>query len=93
MLLLREAGGGLLFGLVLAHITFRLLRSVDNYQVEVLLTLAAVTGGCALASRLHVSGLLAMVVVGLIVGNGSGARGSDTTRHYIDLFCEQSTKS
>lgn len=44
-LLLHEAGGGLLFGLVLGTITFRLLRSVDNYKVEVLLTLAAVTGG------------------------------------------------
>jgi CPA1 family monovalent cation:H+ antiporter len=89
VLLLREAGGGLLFGLVLGYITFRLPRSVDNYQVEVLLTLAAVTGGYALASRLHVSGPLAMVVVGLIVGNGGRALAmSDTTRHYIDLFWE-----
>lgn len=88
-LLLREAGGGLLFGLVLGYITFRLLRSVDNYQVEVLLTLAAVTGGYSLASRLHLSGPLAMVVVGLIVGNGGRALAmSDTTRHYIDLFWE-----
>ena len=88
-LLLREAGGGLLFGLVLGTITFWLLRSVDNYQVEVLLTLAAVTGGYALASRWHVSGPLAMVVVGLIVGNGGRALAmSDTTRHYIDLFWE-----
>ena len=87
--LLREAGGGLLFGLVLGAITFWLLRSVDNYQVEVLLTLAAVTGGYALASRWHVSGPLAMVVVGLIVGNGGRALAmSDTTRHYIDLFWE-----
>ncbi|MBC7469253.1 MAG: sodium:proton antiporter [Ramlibacter sp.] len=88
-LLLREAGGGLLFGLVLGAITFWLLRSVDNYQVEVLLTLAAVTGGYALANRWHVSGPLAMVVVGLIVGNGGRALAmSDTTRHYIDLFWE-----
>jgi len=88
-LLLHEAGGGLLFGLVLGYITFRLLRSVDNYQVEVLLTLAAVTGGYALASRLHVSGPLAMVVVGLIIGNGGRALAmSDTTRRYIDLFWE-----
>lgn len=88
-LLLHDAGGGLLFGLVLGTITFRLLRSVDNYQVEVLLTLAAVTGGYALASRLHVSGPLAMVVVGLIIGNGGRALAmSDTTRRYIDLFWE-----
>jgi monovalent cation:H+ antiporter, CPA1 family len=88
-LLLHEAGGGLLFGLVLGAITFWLLRSVDNYQVEVLLTLAAVTGGYALASRLHVSGPLAMVVVGLIIGNGGRALAmSDTTRRYVDLFWE-----
>ena len=68
-LLLHEAGGGLLFGLVLGFVAFRLLKSVDNYQVEVLLSLAAVTGGYALASKLHVSGPLAMVVAGLIIGN------------------------
>jgi CPA1 family monovalent cation:H+ antiporter len=88
-LLLREAGGGLLFGLALGTVTFLLLRSVDNYQVEVMLTLAAVTGGYALANRLHVSGPLAMVVVGLIVGNGGRRLAmSDTTRRYIDLFWE-----
>jgi len=78
-----------LFGLVLGYVTFRLLGSVNNYQVEVLLTLAAVTGGYALASRLHVSGPLAMVVVGLMIGNGGRALAmSDTTRHYVDLFWE-----
>ena len=89
VLLLHEAGGGLLFGLVLGYATFRLLHSVDSYQVEVLLTLAAVTGGYALAARLHISGPLAMVVVGLMVGNGGRALAmSDTTRHYVDLFWE-----
>ena len=88
-LLLHEAGGGLLFGLVLGYLTFRLLRSVDNYQVEVLLTLAAVTGGYALASKLHVSGPLAMVVAGLIIGNhGRALAMSDTTRRYLDMFWE-----
>ncbi len=43
-LLLREAGGGIVFGLVLGYVTFRLLRSIDHYQVEVLRTLAAVMG-------------------------------------------------
>ncbi len=88
-LLLREAGGGLLFGLVLGYVTFRLLRSVDNYQVEVLLTLAAVMGGYALASTLQVSGPLAMVVAGLIIGNhGRALAMSDTTRRYLDMFWE-----
>ena len=88
-LLLHEAGGGLLFGLALGYLTFLLLKSVDNYQVEVLLTLAAVTGGYALASELHVSGPLAMVVAGLIVGNhGRALAMSDTTRRYLDMFWE-----
>jgi len=89
LMLLHEAGGGLLFGLALGYLTFRLLKSVDSYQVEVLVTLAAVTGGYALANRLQVSGPLAMVVVGLIIGNGGRRLAmSDTTRHYIDLFWE-----
>jgi CPA1 family monovalent cation:H+ antiporter len=88
-LLLREVGGGLLFGLALGYLTFRLLKSVDSYQVEVLLTLAAVTGGYALASKLHVSGPLAMVVAGLIIGNhGRALAMSDTTRRYLDMFWE-----
>lgn len=88
-LLAQEAGGGLLFGLALGYLTFRLLKSVDNYQVEVLLTLAAVMGGYALANRWHVSGPLAMVVVGLIIGNGGRALAmSDTTRRYMDMFWE-----
>ncbi|MBB3196104.1 cation:proton antiporter [Roseateles terrae] len=88
-LLGREAGGGILFGLVLGYGTYRLLKSVDDYHVEVLLTIAAVTGGYALASHLHVSGPLAMVVTGLIIGNqGRRLAMSDTTRRYVDMFWE-----
>jgi CPA1 family monovalent cation:H+ antiporter len=88
-LLLREAGGGLLFGLALGYVTFTMLKSVDNYQVEVLLTLAAVTGGYMLASKIHVSGPLAMVVVGLMIGNqGRALAMSETTRRYLDMFWE-----
>lgn len=64
-LLAHEAGGGLLLGLVLGYVSFGLLKSVDNYQVEVLLTLACVIGGYTLATQLHVSGPLAMVVAGV----------------------------
>lgn len=89
LLLLHEAGGGLLLGAVLGGVLFALLRSIDNYQVEVLLTLAGVLGGYELASLLHVSGPLAMVVAGLIVGNqGRAYAMSDTTRHHVDLFWE-----
>lgn len=88
-LLLHEAGGGLLLGLLLGSVAFWLMRSVDNYQVEVLLTLATVVGGYALAARLHLSGPLAMVVAGLIVGNhGRALAMSDTTRRYVDMFWE-----
>ena len=89
LLLLREAGGGLIFGLALGYIVFRMLKSIDQYQVEVLLTLAAVMGGYALASHLHVSGPLAMVVCGLIIGNGGRDKAmSDSTVRYIDMFWE-----
>lgn len=88
-LLAHEAGGGLLLGLVLGYAAFRLLKSVDNYQVEVLLTLATVIGGYALAAQLHVSGPLAMVVAGLIIGNqGRALAMSDITRRYLDMFWE-----
>jgi CPA1 family monovalent cation:H+ antiporter len=88
-LLLQEAGGGLAFGAALGFGLFYLLRSVDNYQVETLLTLAAVLGGYTLANDLHVSGPLAMVVTGLIIGNNGRAEAmSDATRLHIDLFWE-----
>jgi CPA1 family monovalent cation:H+ antiporter len=89
LLLLQEAGGGILFGLALGYAVTRLLGSIDQYQVEVLITLAAVMGGYALASHLHVSGPLAMVVTGLVVGNSGRANAmSDTTRRYVDMFWE-----
>jgi len=89
LLLLEEAGGGILFGLLLGYISFRLLRSIDSYLEEVLITLATVLGGYALASHLHVSGPLAMVVVGLVIGNhGRSLAMSDETRKHLDMFWE-----
>lgn len=86
-LMVREAGGGLLLGGAVGLLLFALLRSVDNAEVEVLLTLVAVLGGYELASHLHVSGPLAMVVVGIAIGNhGRELAMSETTRHYVDLF-------
>jgi monovalent cation:H+ antiporter, CPA1 family len=84
-----EAGGGIVFGLVLGCILYYLLKSIDSYQEEVLLTLAGVIGGYALASHWHLSGPLAMVMMGLMVGNhGRSMAMSDKTRHYVDLFWE-----
>ena len=89
MLFLEEAVGGAVFGLVIGWIAFYLLRSVDNYQVEILLTLALVTGGYALASALHLSGPIAIVVAGLLIGNhGRRYAMSETTRHNLDTFWE-----
>ncbi|MDE4455527.1 cation:proton antiporter [Psychrobacter sp. DAB_AL62B] len=84
-----EAGGGIIFGLVLGAVLYYMLKSIDSYQEEVLLTLAGVIGGYALASHWHLSGPLAMVMMGLMVGNrGRELAMSDKTRHYIDLFWE-----
>ena len=89
VLLAREAGGGLAYGLVLGYITYRLLRSIDNYQVEIMITLAAVLGGYALARELEVSGPLAMVVAGLVVGDRGRELGmSELTRKHHDEFWE-----
>jgi CPA1 family monovalent cation:H+ antiporter len=89
ILLLHEAGGGIVLGLVIGYLTYSMLKSIDSYQEEVLITLAAVLGGYALANRLHVSGPLAMVVVGLIVGNhGRALAMSSRTRQHVDMFWE-----
>jgi monovalent cation:H+ antiporter, CPA1 family len=88
-LFLRETGGGLLLGALLGYAGFLLLRSIDHYQVEVMITLAIVTGGYLLADRLNISGPLAMVVAGLITGSKSRIEVmSHTTRDYIDKFWE-----
>jgi CPA1 family monovalent cation:H+ antiporter len=85
--LLREGGGGVALGLILGHGLCFLLKDVRSYQVEVLLTLATVMGGYGLADRIDVSGPLAMVVVGLVVGTQSrSARLPEHTREHLDRF-------
>jgi len=87
VLFLREAVGGALFGLAIGYAAYRVLRSIDDYSVEVLITLAVVVGGYAAAERLHVSAPIAAVVSGLVVGNQGRRLGmSDQTRHHVDLF-------
>jgi len=88
-LFFREVGGGLLFGALLGYCGYLLLRTIDHYQVEVMITLALVMGGYLLADRLHISGPLAMVVAGLITGNVTRSTAmSETTRDYLDKFWE-----
>lgn len=87
--LLREGVGGLALGAVLGYSVYRILRNVDNYKVEVLLTLVLVTGGSVLAAALHTSGPLAIVMAGLIVGSHQGRHGlSEATEDYLDKFWE-----
>lgn len=84
-----EAGGGIALGFGLGLLCFFLLRSIDHYATEILLSLAVVTGGYALAMKLHLSGPLAMVVAGLILGNhGRTLAMSDKTREHLDTFWE-----
>ncbi|QWC56345.1 sodium:proton antiporter [Erythrobacter sp. 3-20A1M] len=88
-LFLVEAGGGLAIGLAIGWIGYKGLASMDEYSLEVLITLAVVMGGYALASMLHVSGPLAMAVAGLVIGNYGFAHAmSDTTRDYVHKFWE-----
>lgn len=89
LLFAQEAIGGTIYGLIIGGLCFYMLRSVNNYQVEVLLTLALVMGGYALANAIHVSGPIAMVVAGLLIGNhGRGLAMSDSTREHLDSFWE-----
>lgn len=86
---LREAGGGIAFGLVTGWIAFRAMHSIDDYTVEVMISLALVMAGYSLAHALHVSGPVAMAVAGLFIGNAGVAQAmSDMTQDYLIKFWE-----
>ena len=86
---LQEGVGGALFGLAGGVLFYYLFKSVDRYQVEILLSLALVAGGYALATYLHVSAPIAIVVAGLLIGNhGRTFAMSETTREHLDTFWE-----
>ncbi len=88
-LFFEEAVGGIVFGLFFGYLFFKLLKSVDNYPLEIMLTLALVMGGYSLASYLHLSGPLAMVVAGLFIGNhGKMLAMSETTHKQLFSFWE-----
>jgi CPA1 family monovalent cation:H+ antiporter len=86
----QEVIGGIALGLFLGWITYLLMRSIDNYEVEVILTISAVMGGTMLAHKFHLSAPLAMVTAGLIVGNDTvrNSAMSETTEVYVDKFWE-----
>ncbi|HEC25863.1 MAG TPA: sodium:proton antiporter [Gammaproteobacteria bacterium] len=88
-LFITETLGGALFGLLAGYITYRMLRLVDNYQVEIILSLALVMGGYAFAEAWHLSAPIAIVVAGLLIGNhGRQFAMSETTREHLDTFWE-----
>ena len=89
LLFLVEAGGGVVFGLATGYVVYRLLKTVNHYQVEILLSLALVSGGYALAEALHLSAPIAVVVAGLLIGNhGRTLAMDEETRHHLDTFWE-----
>ncbi len=86
----QEVIGGIGLGLFLGWITYRLMKSIDDYDIEVIITLAAVMMGTVIAHKLHLSAPLAMVTAGLIVGNDTvrGSAMSKITESYVDKFWE-----
>ncbi len=85
-----EVGGGLLLGAFVGYTTYKLMKSIDDYDVEVIITIAAVMGGTLFAHYLHLSAPLAMVVAGLIVGNDTMRQSamSEIVELYVDKFWE-----
>lgn len=89
ILFLQEAVGGILIGFVLGYTLYLFLKSINHYETEILLTLAFVMGGFALANHLHFSGALAMVIMGLMVGNfNKNIAMSNITQEYLRKFWE-----
>ncbi|MEZ4822503.1 MAG: cation:proton antiporter [Ignavibacteria bacterium] len=85
----QEAVGGIFLGILVGGLGYKLISHIDNYQVEVLLTLAIVMQVGTLAHYIHVSGPLAMVAAGVITGNHGKEFGmSKVTNEYIDKFWE-----
>lgn len=89
LLLATEVIGALVVGLAVGYVAFFMLKGVDSYPVEILITLALATGGYSFAERVHVSAPLAVVVMGLVIGNhGARSAMSPTTREHLFSFWE-----
>ena len=89
ILLAEEVAGGILLGLALGYLGFIMMKKIDHYQTEVLITLAMVMGGISLAPLFHFSGPLAMVIAGLFIGNkGALEAMSEQTSDYVHKFWE-----
>lgn len=89
ILFLREAGGGILLGMVTGYIAFLVMRRIDEHVLEIIITLALVTGTYSIAHHLHISGPIAEVVAGLLIGNyGTRFAMSESTRLHLLTFWE-----
>jgi monovalent cation:H+ antiporter, CPA1 family len=86
----QEVIGGIALGLLLGWVSYRLMKSIDDYDIEVIITLAAVMVGTVTAQAWHLSAPLAMVTAGLIVGNDTvrASTMSEITENYVDKFWE-----
>ena len=86
----QEVFGGVFLGVVLGWATFKLMKSIDDYDIEVIITLATVMAGTVIAQKLHISAPLAMVTAGLYVGNDTVRHSamSKITENYVDKFWE-----
>ncbi|WCC45801.1 sodium:proton antiporter [Tenacibaculum finnmarkense] len=86
----QEVIGGIGIGLILGWVTYQLLKSIDDFDIEVIITLATVMGGTVLCHKFHLSAPLAMVTAGLIVGNDTvrAHSMSETTEKYVDKLRE-----
>ena len=81
---LRVAGVGLIVGLVLGYVAYRLIRQIDDYLVETVLSAVLAYGAYLLAEQVHASGVLAVVAAGLMIGNSGRRYGmSHTTRNRV----------
>ena len=86
-LFLLEAIGGVAFGLATGYLAYSTMKAIDDYHLEILVTLSLVMGTYSIASFLHVSGPLAVVIAGLFIGNqGKRFAMSESTRQHVDTF-------
>ena len=87
VLFVHEAFGGAALGLVAGYLAYRAMQGIDEHTLEVMITLALVMATYAVASAIHVSGPIAMVIAGLFIGNhGTRFAMSEATRDHVDKF-------
>ena len=89
-LFFQEVVGGIFLGLAIGWITFKLMKSIDDFSTEIIITLAAVMTGTVIAQEFHLSAPLAMVSAGLLIGNDRmrDSAMSEITERYVDKFWE-----